>query len=105
MGKLVRDRIPDLIRAGGERATVRVLDEREYAVALRAKLFEEATELVEATESVEATGPAVTEELADVREVLLAVAELHGIAWAEVEAAGERKREDSGGFRARYWLA
>jgi AcrR family transcriptional regulator/predicted house-cleaning noncanonical NTP pyrophosphatase (MazG superfamily) len=109
-GKLVRDRIPELIRARGEQATTRVLDEREYRTELHAKLFEEAGELVEATELVEAGelagagAAAVAEELADVREVLLAVAALHGIPWAEVEQVAEHKRNERGGFGARLYL-
>ncbi len=44
-GKLVRDRIPEIIEAEGLTAKVRVLDEPELIPALTAKLVEEAEEL------------------------------------------------------------
>jgi predicted house-cleaning noncanonical NTP pyrophosphatase (MazG superfamily) len=43
-GKLVRDRIPEIIRADGCIPVTRVLDEPEYRTALLAKLVEEARE-------------------------------------------------------------
>ncbi|WP_189239026.1 nucleoside triphosphate pyrophosphohydrolase [Planomonospora parontospora] len=47
-GKLIRDRIPEIIEAAGRTATVRVLDEAELASALTAKLAEKAEELRQA---------------------------------------------------------
>jgi predicted house-cleaning noncanonical NTP pyrophosphatase (MazG superfamily) len=98
MGKLVRDKLPELIRARGEPAVTRVLDEQEYRAALFVKLFEEATELAEATDATR------VEELADVREVLAAIATLHAIPWREVEETAERKRAERGGFDCRCYL-
>lgn len=98
MGKLVRDKIPDLIRADGRQPTTRVLDEHEYRAALHAKLHEEATELAAAT------GPAVAEELADLHEVLLAIANLDGIPWAGVESIAHYKRQERGAFTSRFYL-
>lgn len=92
MGKLVRDRIPGLIEADGGSVTARVLDDHEYEGALRAKLLEEAAELAAAS------GAAVAEELADVREVLLAIAEFHDIEWTEVERVARDKLAECGGF-------
>ena len=59
-GKLVRDRIPDQIRARGGTCVVRTMEHDAYVAALAAKLVEEAKEF-EASLSVE--------ELADVDEV------------------------------------
>lgn len=42
--KLVRDRIPEIIQAGGRHPVTRVLDEAGYRQALLAKLAEEAAE-------------------------------------------------------------
>ena len=41
MGKLVRDGIPDIIRAAGQQPTVHVLDDDAYRDALLNKLLEE----------------------------------------------------------------
>ena len=45
MGKLVRDRIPEIIRADGREPEVRVLSATDYLAALNEKLLEEAHEL------------------------------------------------------------
>ena len=45
MGKLVRDRIPEIVAAEGGQQNVRVLDDDEYARALLDKLVEEVNEL------------------------------------------------------------
>lgn len=42
--KLVRDRVPDLIRADGGSPDVRVAEDGEYLMLLRAKLYEKDTD-------------------------------------------------------------
>lgn len=98
MGKLVRDRIPEIIRANAEVPEVRTLTAAEYHEALRDKLLEECEEVWLATPT-ELPG-----ELADVLEVLQAVAANADLAWDEVLGAQEAKRDQRGGFRQRLWL-
>ena len=59
--KLVRDKIPEMIRAGGEMPHVRILEDQEYHVRLEAKLDEEVTEFHRDQN---------LEELADILEVV-----------------------------------
>ncbi|MEZ0383984.1 nucleoside triphosphate pyrophosphohydrolase [Mycobacterium sp. pW045] len=99
-GKLVRDKIPDLIRASGRTPDVRVLDETAYREALHDKLLEEAAELKEAVTTTE-----VLAEIADVLEVLAAMAALHGLSFEDLVVAAERKRRERGGFVQRWWLS
>ena len=47
--KLVRDRIPEIIKSEGHRPVTRVLDKASYRQALLAKLIEEAQEASHAT--------------------------------------------------------
>ena len=94
-GKLVRDFIPDLIRARGGSPVVRVLDEPAYRLALLEKLREEVDEFL-------ASGH--FEELADIVEVVLAVAELSGASHDELERLRLRKRAERGGFEKRLFL-
>lgn len=47
--KLVRDKIPDIIRASGRQPSVRHLNDLEYKAALDAKLLEEAAELFDSS--------------------------------------------------------
>lgn len=98
MGKLVRDRIPEIIRAGGGDPVVTVLGDADYREALLEKLFEEAAELREAS----AAG--VAEEIADVLEVLRAVAHVHGYEWWDIEKIAEVKRTERGAFLERLHL-
>jgi len=65
--KLVRDLIPEIIRASGEEPITRVLNNEAYLKELVKKLREECDEF-EADLSLE--------ELADVQEVVLALADL-----------------------------
>lgn len=93
MGKLIRDQVPDLVRAaGGEISTVE-LTGAELLTALRAKVLEEAGEVAEAT-----TRDALVEELADLREVLDRLAALEGIGDDEVRDRADAKRRTHGGF-------
>ncbi|MFC6085282.1 phosphoribosyl-ATP pyrophosphohydrolase [Sphaerisporangium aureirubrum] len=97
-GKLVRDRIPEIIEAGGRTAKVRVLGESELVPALTAKLAEEAEEL-----RLAEPGDRL-EELADVHEVLAVLTTALGFSGEQVQEAARRKRVDRGGFSGRLWL-
>lgn len=68
MSKLVRDRIPELVRQDSSTQNFRVCDPGEMFDLLRDKLIEEATELRSAKTRAEAY-----EELADVVEVVKAL--------------------------------
>lgn len=98
-GKLVRDRIPEIIEAAGGQPSTRVLDKAERRSAMLAKLQEESDELRAAASTAEQR-----EELADVLEVLKAIASELGHPWGEIESAAAEKRADRGGFEAGIWL-
>lgn len=91
IGKLVRDRIPERFPA----SRYRVLDDAEFGAALRAKLTEEVGEYL---------ADGTPEELADVLEVLHALAALHGLTPGELEEMRVRKAAERGGFAGRVWL-
>ena len=93
--KLVRDRIPEIIEGSGKTCVTRILPQEEYLAALDAKLTEELAEY-QADKSME--------ELADLLEVMMAVAEARGHSFAEVEAIRRAKAEKRGGFRERIFL-
>ncbi|HWL96937.1 MAG TPA: nucleoside triphosphate pyrophosphohydrolase [Nocardioidaceae bacterium] len=98
MGELVRDRIPEIIRAEGRTADTRLLDDDAYRAALLDKLVEEALELRAAP-----PGSAL-DEAADVYEVLLALAALEGWALRDVASHAAGKRRQRGGFDERVFL-
>lgn len=93
--KLVRDRIPEIIEASGKTCVTRILPDEEYLAALDAKLQEELAEY-QADKSME--------ELADLLEVMMAVAQARGHSFEEVERIRREKAEKRGGFRDRIWL-
>ena len=94
----MRDRIPEIIRVSGRRCETRTLAEKEYALALSEKLLEEAREVVEA----DAEG--MLEELADLYEVIDAVATLYGFDIEEIRHLQAAKRQKCGGFEGRIFL-
>lgn len=98
MGKLVRDRIPELIHARGDIAATRVLKGRDYEMALLDKLVEEASELRDADPDQR------LEEAADVYEVLLAVADHLNVNLDDIARRAADKRAERGGFTQRLWL-
>lgn len=95
MGKLVRDKIPQIIIADGRTPIVRTLSDEEYLSELDRKLNEEVAEY-QADKSLE--------EIADVLEVLLAICEARGHSVDELMEVRDKKREKRGGFRDKaYW--
>ena len=93
--KLVRDRIPEIIRASGKQCRAEVLEQREYLCRLDEKLNEELAEYQE-SKSIE--------ELADLLEVMQAVAKARGWSWEMVEQVRREKAEKRGGFEERLLL-
>ena len=87
--KLVRDRIPAIILAAGQRPVTDVLPETDIAAALGRKLEEEVGEYLESRS---------VEEMADILEVLHGIAFHMGIPWEAVERERIRKRDERGGF-------
>ena len=96
--KLVRDRIPEIIQTDGGRPVTCVLGEASYRQALLAKLIEEAEE------AANAAADDLAGELADVLEVLRALAGTAGMTWPQLIAAANDKRGRRGGFEKRIFL-
>lgn len=68
--KLVRDKIPEIIKNNNETPVTRILSDDEYKIELEKKLLEEYYEVIEAT------GKNRLEEIADMLEVMIALANL-----------------------------
>lgn len=92
--KLIRDKMK--ISQGGRTAAVNSLPGKH--IALIAKLHEEAEEIAK-----KATDP---EEYADLLEVLLELAHINQVPWANIERAMLQKRQVLGGFRfGKIWIS
>ena len=93
--KLVRDKIPELIREQGEIPLTRILDTEEYLRCLEMKLDEEVAEYHRDKNA---------EELADILEVVLSLAQAIGCSREELEKIYRRKHDERGGFEERIYL-
>jgi predicted house-cleaning noncanonical NTP pyrophosphatase (MazG superfamily) len=93
--KLVRDRIPEIIRSHGEDPTYYQADPAEYRNRLRAKLTEEVTEFLAATDED------APEELADILEVVYALAATLNTPPAQLDKVRHHKAVTNGAFTNR----
>lgn len=96
--KLVRDNIPEIIEAAGNKFAVEVLSPQEYQQALRRKLIEEAQE------AAAANGQELVKELADLYEVIDALLAVSQLEEEGVLAMQQQLREERGGFQKRWQL-
>jgi predicted house-cleaning noncanonical NTP pyrophosphatase (MazG superfamily) len=96
--KLVRDRIPEIIRSGGKQCGIETMPEAEYRQALLQKLVEEAQEARQA-----APDELIT-ELADLQEVIAALLAAWHIFPDKVQQIQDQRRAERGGFEQRLKL-
>jgi predicted house-cleaning noncanonical NTP pyrophosphatase (MazG superfamily) len=92
--KLVRDKIPEIIRANGEMPVTRILDDKEYLQELVRKLDEEVAEF---------KSDMSLEELADIQEVVLALADTIANR-EELEKVRVEKAKARGRFHEKIFL-
>jgi len=90
--KLIRDRIPEIIRQTGRKCEVETMSRSEYYQALLNKLIEEAKEAAEAESNN------LVEELADIYEVIDAILTNLEIDKDTVLTKQGQKRQEKGGF-------
>jgi predicted house-cleaning noncanonical NTP pyrophosphatase (MazG superfamily) len=96
VSKLVRDRIPEIMRREGKTPVVEEIAGERLKSALKDKLVEEALELHASAD--------IKEELVDVIEVIDAIADAYGLDEAELQSIRWKKREERGGFDKGYFL-
>ena len=93
--KLVRDRIPEIIEAKGDKCKIDILSDEEYLKMIDAKLDEELAEYHKDQN---------IEELADLLEVVHAAAIARGYTLEQLEAIRAKKAEERGGFEKKILL-
>ncbi|HEY41547.1 MAG TPA: nucleoside triphosphate pyrophosphohydrolase [Dehalococcoidia bacterium] len=87
--KLVRDRIPEIIRGKGDKPTTHTATDAEYKVKLNEKLKEEVEEYLESERN---------EELVDILEIVYTIGHLKGLDNNELEETRKRKVDEKGRF-------
>ena len=87
--KLVRDRIPEIINSNGKSCVWRAAKKEEVSSLLNQKLLEEVQEYIQSENA---------EELADIAEVIHAIAQQKQKSWADIDSIRIKKRQERGGF-------
>lgn len=95
INKLVRDNIPSICKENNQTPLIRILDENEYTSALRNKLKEEVAEYLDSLK---------LEELADILEVIEALAKDQASSIEEIMAIKHEKQNRNGTFDKRIFL-
>lgn len=93
--KLVRDKIPKIIKSKGAMPFTRILDDREFARELNKKLIEEVEEFLLSYD---------VEELVDIYEVLLSILCTRGVSFDEFEKIRHKKIQERGAFEKKVFL-
>lgn len=93
--KLIRDKIPEIIEEAGKEFETRKLDDEEYHEKLREKLQEEVDEYLESDD---------VEELADILEVIRALADVEDIDMQKLENLRSEKAKERGAFNKQILL-
>ena len=96
--KLVRDKIPNIIKSKGETPVTRILSEDEYKNELEKKLYEEYKEVLEAS------GSDRIEELADMLEIISALAKIESKTLDDIILVAEQKNKKRGAFNEKIFL-
>ena len=93
--KLVRDKIPDIIREDGKECKYHVAKHNEYKTRLYEKMREELDEFINTP---------CYEEAADIYEVFSSICAIHDMNMVQVEVVAVDKRNKRGGFMNRIIL-
>ena len=93
--KAIRDKIPEIIQKDGHTCNIQTLSDEKFLVEIEKKLSEEVAEY---------QNDKNPEELADILEVIYAIAQLKGISKDELEKIRVKKLEDKGGFAKNLFL-
>ena len=96
--KLVRDNIPNIIKAKDEMPVTRILDDASYKSELEKKLYEEYQEVLESS------GDDRAEELADMLEIIRALAKLEGKNLQDIINTADNKNIKRGAFEEKIFL-
>ena len=93
--KAIRDQIPEIIQKDGYTCNIQTLSDEKFLVEIEKKLSEEVAEY---------QNDKNPEELADILEVIYAIAQLKGISKEELEKIRVKKLQDRGGFEKNLFL-
>lgn len=97
--KLIRDKIPEIIRNDGWMPIIRVLKNKEYQIALKNKILEESGELVKAKSEKD-----IINEIIDIQELLDALGTELKLSKLEIKNLQKIKNKKRGSFKKKLFL-
>ena len=97
--KLIRDRIPEIIKADGWTPETRILKSKDFIFELKKKILEEAKELNDGK-----SHDNLIEELVDIQEIIDAILTKKKIKLTEFRKLQTSKRQKRGGFKKKLYL-
>ncbi len=98
--KLVRDKVPQIIRENQQIPTVRKLDDEDFVNELLRKLEEEIQEVIGARNDRKE----LMKEISDVYEVMDTIIDLYKLDKNLILELQKRKKRERGGFKERIYL-
>jgi len=96
--KLIRDKIPEIIKEAGWVPTVRILRKSEFLNALKKKVFEEAEELIQTRDRKE-----IIDEIVDIQELLDVLAAEIKLTKSEIKKLQIAKRKNAAASKSVYF--
>lgn len=93
--KLVRDKIPDIIKEEGRNVKTKVLNENEYIEELNKKLQEEVSEYLKDNN---------VEELVDIVQFIYSLLDVRKFSMEKFENMRQQKNINNGAFKERLFL-
>jgi len=97
--KLIRDKIPEIIKNAGWTPMVRILNKKEYLKEIKKKFTEETKELVKAKTKKE-----IINEIVDIQELIDTLIYEIGLTKSELEKQQKIKNKKRGGFKKKLFL-
>ncbi len=98
--KLIRDKIPQIIKKNNQKGDFEKLNKKEFQKALLKKLEEETKEVIEAKDNKEE----LINEISDIYEIIDAMIESFNLNKKEIIQKQKDKRRKRGGFKERIFL-
>ncbi|PIR72774.1 MAG: phosphoribosyl-ATP pyrophosphohydrolase [Candidatus Nealsonbacteria bacterium CG10_big_fil_rev_8_21_14_0_10_36_23] len=97
--KLIRDRIPQIIKEADWVPTVRILRKSEFLGAVKKKVLEEAGELIKSKDK-----KGITNEIVDIQELIDVLVSEIGLTKSQIKKQQKLKNRKRGGFKKRLFL-
>lgn len=97
--KLIRDKIPDIIKKENKKFNIRILDDEEFKFEIIKKIGEEYQELLNSKNNDEEI-----EELADLFELIITLSGVFDLSLDELNTYRMTKKEKRGGFDEKIFL-